>query len=130
MCIYKHINKIKPGVVIFGWRPLTPGSWCKRKTQICVYRKCRYKLYKLNIWAFFLNIKAILHWLCLFFFFPVGTFFTTNLCHHQCYFCLYEHSKDLRALSSSPICDICSWYSVDVSLHCRDDRKNAYPWDC
>lgn len=57
MCIYKHINKIKPGVVIFGWRPLTPGSWCKRKTQICVYKKCQYKLYKLNIWAFFWTSK-------------------------------------------------------------------------
>lgn len=70
MCIYKHINKIKPGVVIFGWRPLTPGSWCKRKMQICVYKKCQYKLYKLDIWAFFEHRSNLA--LIVFFFFSSG----------------------------------------------------------
>lgn len=123
------------GMLIFGWRPFMCGLWCKR-TQTCIYKRVPWQVTEVEYSRVFWTPKQSCNILCLgfvflffFFFFSVGALFTTNLCHHQCYFCVYEHSKNLRALSASPIRDICSWYSVDVSLHCRDDSKNAYPWD-
>lgn len=66
--------------------------------------------------------------LALAFYSSVGAFLATHLCHYQCHFCLYEYTKDFRALSASSVCDVCSRYSVDVSLHSRDDSEDAHPW--
>lgn len=62
--------------------------------------------------------------------FAVGSLFAAHLCHHQCHFCLYEHTYDVRTLSSSSVCDLYSGYIIDVSLHSRDDSKNAHPGYC
>lgn len=58
---------------------------------------------------------------CHSFFFPslstVGALSATGLCHHQCHFCVYEHSQDIRALPSIAVCDIHPGHTADVPVH-------------
>lgn len=56
----------------------------------------------------------------------VGALPPTSLRHHQCNFCVYEHSQDFWALPSTAVCDIHSGYTADVPLHRWDDRQDAH----
>lgn len=60
----------------------------------------------------------------------VGALSAAHLCHHQRHLSVYEHTYDLRALSSSAVCDLHLGHFTDVPLHCRDDSKNAHTGNC
>lgn len=100
--------------------------WINKPVSVLTCEKIRQELPEKH-WKIYQRFKAQLVIFIYFSLSAVGAFSTTSLCHYQCHICVYEHSQDIRALSSTAICDIHTRHTPDVPVHCWDDCQDAHP---